>query len=241
MKRIKYNFFRFAFVFTIIATIFATASAALIAAAATPLTEGEVASLENSLSVTLAETEPPKHPLKCFDASSDGAYAVGYGNYDKKTVCVYTASGTFLRGYCFTCSGDFGIRLEKDKLSVFLLRSDTIVTFDSYGKVVDAQKMTDTAEKTTVKKTFFSTQRTVEGNEYSLHNPNGFSSLFASSYSMLTVKNSDGIITTLYDAGGAFRANFWVSFVAVILFVVIIVFAICKLFVRTRRQKNVQK
>ena len=241
MKSIKYIFFRFALVFTIIAAIYVVATTVLVAAAVTPLTKDEVASLENRLSLALTETEPPKKPIKCFDVNSDGAYAVGFENYSQKTVCVYTADGTFLRGYCFTCPGDFGIRLEEDKLSVFLLRSETIVTFDSDGKAVDAQKITDPSEKMAIEKTLFSLKRTVEGNEYSLHNPNVFSSLFASSYSLLTVKKSDGTIKNLYDAREAFRINFWISFIAVILFIAIIALAICKLVVRTRLQNTMQK
>lgn len=77
--------------------------------------------------------EPPQKAIKCFSVNEEGLIAIGCGNSENKTVCIYTNDGVFKYGYSFKCSGSFGIELDKSVLNIYLVRSDVAIAVNSTG------------------------------------------------------------------------------------------------------------
>ena len=168
------------------------------------LPENDRNTLLKNVNISMLADEPPKKAIKCFSVNEDGLVAIGCGNSESKTVCIYTNDGVFKYGYSFKCSGSFGIEFDKSVLNIYLVRSDVAIAVNSTGEVESVLKIQNTSENNTYwNNCVFSTKREIGDTEYFLKNDMGIFNLFASSYSQLIVTNKNGEETIIYDVNSA--------------------------------------
>lgn len=97
--------------------------------------------------VTLFFEEPEKMPISCFSVNQYGWYALGFETSPKRIVSVYNATGEFIYGYEFECSGTFAIALsDEGNLSIYYCRSDLIVTYSPDGQCMHVADVPGTSE-----------------------------------------------------------------------------------------------
>ncbi len=96
--------------------------------------------------------------------------AIGCGNSESQTVCIYTNDGVFKYGYSFKCSGSFGIEFDKSVLNIYLVRSDVAIAVNSVGEVESVLKNSKIHPKTIPIGiiAFFSAKREIGDTEYFL-------------------------------------------------------------------------
>ncbi len=97
-----------------------------------------VSQLEESLSVSLFHEEGEDRLIKCFDANSDGWYAIGYNN---NIIQVYNDLGEFQYGLSFETEGTYGVDLLEKNIVIYLGRSYIAAEIDPSGKCVDAEEI----------------------------------------------------------------------------------------------------
>ena len=183
-----------------------------------PLSEDDISTLLKNVSISMLTDEPSKKAIKCFSVNEDGLIAIGYGNSENKTVCIYTNDGVFKYGYSFKCSGSFGIELDKSVLNIYLVRSDVAIAVNSAGEVEGVLKIQNTSENNAYwNNCFFSTKREIGDTEYFLKNDMGIFNLFASSYSQLIIIDKNGEESIIYDVNSAQISNMAVATGAIVL------------------------
>ena len=97
-----------------------------------------VSQLEESLDVSVFYEEGEDRLIKCFDANSNGWYAIGYNN---NIIQVYNDLGEFQYGLSFDTEGTYGVDLLEKNIVIYLGRSYIAVEIDPSGKCVDAEEI----------------------------------------------------------------------------------------------------
>ena len=200
------------------------------------LTEGEKDTILKNINILVLEEEPPKRAIECFDVNENGLIAVGCGDSEYKTVCIYTSDGIFQCGYSFKTSGTFGIELNQDVLNIYLVRSDVVIAINSTGEIESILKIQDTtANNSYWNNSVFATVRKIGNNEYTLKNDLGFFNVFASSYSQLVKTSANGEATVIYDVSSTQYSSMVITLVAVLVSFGIVAIALVCQFVKQRR------
>lgn len=155
--------------------------------------------LENEKFVLLTE-EPERQRVQLFDISQNGTIALGYEDFNSKTVTVYSKDGEFQYGYAFTTYGDFGIEWNAENLNIYFVRSDILATVDPLGRVIETARVLTTPENNTyIRSNFYSRKKNIDGQTYQLKNDGKLQTIFANSYSQLTT-TANGDERVLYCA-----------------------------------------
>lgn len=166
--------------------------------------------------LALLTTEPEKQSIVCFDVNDDGLLLIGSGNFENKTVSVYTPDGVFKYGYKFTSSGSFGVEWDVDNIIIYFVRSDVAALVDSTGEILELKTIENTIENNSYwNHSVYSEERTVNGNKYVMKNNMGVLDVFATSYSQIVRTDSAGNSMTVYDVG---QKQFFGTIIVVIFF-----------------------
>lgn len=196
------NFKRFlSFVFILhflIGLLFLTSVPAM---ASSDLTEDEVSAISSNVNITLLKEEPSKKNIDCFNVSNDGTVAIlQERSSNRRVICVYDKKGEFLYGYEFTSTGSAAIEWKDELLSIYSIRSNILITVDSFGNIIDVT----TYEGTSVQNSHFtnlrrSSKQEVNGITYILKN-DGIAKFLDTSYSKLIVKDDEGEEVVFYES-----------------------------------------
>ncbi len=191
----------------------------------------------SNINLSLITEEPKKNGITCFDVNDNGLIVIGSEASTKKSVSVYASDGTFKYGYAFNCSGSFGVEWDDNNIIIYFVRSDVAALFDATGTNLELKKIQDTTDNNSYwNHSVYSTQRTVNGSQYSMRNNMGLFNIFTSSYSQLIKTDADGNQITIYDVSSAHTTKFVIIFIAVILFVVLIVSKLILQFIKLNKK-----
>ena len=170
------------------------------AIASSDLTEDEINKGLSNVNIILLKEEPSKKNIDCFDVRNDGTVAIlQERSSNRRVICVYDNKSEFLYGYEFTTTGSAAIEWNGDLLSIYLIRSEIIISVDSNGNVIDVSEYELTSEQNSHMNYLTSSQREVNGTTYILQN-DGIAKFLGTSYSKLVVKDGNGAETVFYES-----------------------------------------
>ena len=111
-----------------------------------PMTEEQLNTFYENVSISLLTEEPPKQSIDVFDVNENGLIAIGFSDFilkSNKTVCIYNTEGEFQYGYSFKCDGVYVIEFNGDNLNICYSRGSNIMTIDSVGKILSVARRAD--------------------------------------------------------------------------------------------------
>lgn len=152
-----------------------------------------------NLNVTLITEEPEKEYITCFGVNDDGLILLVDGITEIKTVSVYTSDGTFNYGYEVPSTGACYAEWDGDNIIIYYVRSDIAASFDNTGKLLEVKRIENTSENNSYWYELCAEERNVNGNKYVMKNDMGVLNFVAMAYSQITVTDSDGNTTVIYD------------------------------------------
>lgn len=189
-----------------------------------------------NINLTLITEEPPKNDIECFDVNSKGLIAVGSGDWEEKTICVYDSAGAFQYGYSFHSSGSFGVEWDGGNLMIHFVRSDISASFDAAGVNIELGRIQNTIDNNSYwRDCLYSTQRTVGETRYTIKNSMGIFNIFSSSYSQLIKIDAEGNETTIYDVSAEHTVRTITYFVLTLLFITIVIMMLIRTIIRLQR------
>ena len=189
-----------------------------------------------NIDVLSISEEPVKTNIKCFDVNDDQLIAIGQGTSDRKTICVYSNKGVFQYGYTFSCDGDFGVEWDENNLNIYFVRSSIIVSVSPKGEVLDAFEVENTIYNNSYVNHFFhTTKRAIGKEEYFIRNNMGLLNFFATSYSQIIVKDSNGFENVIYDVSSMYLTKMIVTISFICIFVLVAMAAVFGQFIKLRR------
>ena len=193
----------------------------------------------SNINLSLVEEEPVKKAIVCFDVNSNQLIAIGQDTIGiRKTICVYSNEGAFQYGYTFDCSGSFGVEWDKEKLNIYFVRSDVVVSVTPKGEVLEALEVPYTIENNTyVNHLLYSDKRIVGDEVFLIRNNMGLLNLFAASWSQIIVKDSVGVESIIYDVSSMQNSKMIVSISLICIFVLVAAAAVIRQIVKLRRGK----
>ena len=195
------------------------------------LIEEDTNTFLSNVNISVLTEEPQKKTIKVFDINDDGRVAIGYNTSGRKSIGVYTSDGTFQYAYEFNCSGDFGVEWDNDSLIIYFVRSNIAIAVDSEGEIKSALRIQDTLENNYYwRNSVFITERIHGDTKYTLENDMGLLNVFASSYSQLVVTKNNGEKMIFYDVNNSELLRMLAKFIAIIVFVCIIIFIVLRQF-----------
>ena len=157
--------------------------------------------IAKKIKFSVMKNEPRKEPMDCFDVSESGMIAIGTSQASSnKRVYVYTSEGEYKYGYTFRSGGSFALEFDGEVLNIYFVRSDIILAVAPGGEIKGISKVQNTKENTSyLLNELYATEKEINGTKYIIRNDIGFLNLFATSYSRLVVKASDGEESIIYD------------------------------------------
>ena len=201
-------------------------SAMLTGFSTTEMDEQTKQRIVTSLELSLLDKEPKKKPVCCFDVNEKEQIAIGWatGTSNKKIIGVYLPDGTFLYGYQFYISGDFGVEWDKETLIIYIVRGDTAISINANGTIDEIRKIENTIENNSywihsVK----ARQREVGTNLFIRKSNMGPFNLIASSSSQIIKIDVSGKKTLVYDVNRAYLIRIAAKTILVALFVVLVI------------------
>lgn len=139
--------------------------------------------------------------IQCFDVSSSGLIALGFGSGETGYVCVYDRT-EFVYGYQFNVYGTYKIRWNGDNIEIGFVRGNYSVELTPEGDVVDLCYFKDAnPDSLSWINLPDSNSKTVGVFTYQLRNQMGIFNLFQPYHSQLVQIDSQGNETVLYDVG----------------------------------------
>ncbi len=193
------RFLSFAFsLLSLISLFFLTSVPAM---ASSDLTEDEMTTISSNVNIALLKEEPSKKNIDCFAVRSDSTVAILQNrSSNRRVICIYDNKGEFLHGYEFTTTGGAAIEWNDDVLSIYLIRSNIVISVDSDGNIVNIVEYEFTSEQNShINHLVSSIQREANGTTYTLENE-GIAKFLGSSYSKLVVKDGNGAETVFYES-----------------------------------------
>ncbi len=191
----------------------------------------------SNFSITPLTEKPEKRQVLCFDVSEQGLIAVGQEGSRAKEVCVYTSEGEYLYGYSFSCSQSFAVEWGEQRLNIYLVRSDVIISLDSDGNILDIKRVQDTIDNNTYRNSLlYSTKRIVGDTTYIIRNDMGILNFWAISYSQIVTIDKSGTECIIYDVNSKQLTSMIVTICLVIIFLTCIVAVITREFIKVRRK-----
>lgn len=183
-----------------------------------PMTEEQLNTFYENVSISLLTEEPPKRSIDVFDVNENGFVAIGCSGIRNinKTVCIYNATGEFQYGYSFVCYGAYVIEFNGDNLIIAKSRSDTIITLDSTGKILSVAKVfLDEYDNNSHWQFLDSRKRKVGDVEYILEKD--AERLNNTLYPRLVTINENGEKNIIYDVTSSHYLGIKVQFVLVLI------------------------
>ncbi len=171
------------------------------ATASSNLTEDEINKVLSNVNIILLKKEPSKKNIDCFDVRNDGAVAILQNrSSNRRVICIYDNKSEFLYGYEFTTTGSAAIEWNDDLLSIYLIRSESIISVDSNGNVVDVSEYELTSEQNShINYLISSSPRVINEITYTPKN-DGIARFLGTSFSKLVVKDDNGTETVFYES-----------------------------------------
>lgn len=189
----------------------------------------------SAIGLFLKKEEPNKEPIVCFDVNENGLIAIGTKDFEKEFISVYEPDGTFKYGYLFDCDGSFGIEWDHNNIVIYFVRSNVAGWFNEKGENVDLKIVQNTIDNSSYwNEVLHSTQRNVNGIQYTIQNNLGPFNIFAVSYSQLIKTDADGNTTILYDISNAYTIRFIIALLSAILFSGLAILIIVKQFIKLK-------
>ena len=156
------------------------------------LSDNEIKTVIYNIDLEVLTSEPIKKQIKCFDVNENELIAIGMESFDKKFVVVYNTDGIFQYGYSFNCNGSFGVKWDKNDLSIYLVRSDIVFSVNYNNEIKNVFKINDIPESYSSWNDYiFKTTRLVGNRKYIMKNDMCIFNFFASSFSQLIVTEND--------------------------------------------------
>lgn len=201
--------------------------------------EEKISKFISNVNISLLTEEPVRTAIKCFDVNDYEMIAIDQQVFDEKTVCVYSKDGVFQYGYTFNCDGNIGLEWDGNNINIYFVRGSVIASVNPNGEILEVLSVQNTIENNSYVNHFFhSTERNVGDTEYAVRNNMGILNIFAASYSQLTVTNSDGKETVLYDVNSEQFVKILTLFILTVVTVVIVLTVIIRQFVKKKHGVN---
>ena len=141
-----------------------------------------------------------KKGVLCFDVNEQGMIAVGQKDSQGKEICIYTSQGEFLYGYRFNCTQSFCVEWDEQRVNIYFIRSDVIISLDSDGNILDIKSVQDTIDNNSYRNSLlYSTNRAVGSTTYLIRNDMGIFNCIASTFSQIVTIDATGTESIIYD------------------------------------------
>lgn len=155
----------------------------------------------SNISFSPMEFEPREKGFECFDINEHGMIVLVSSTFKGKSICVYDSDGVFQYGFTFDDAGSVGALWDGDIVNIYYVRGDLLVSVNSCGEVLDVVEAPSTVENNAYYREIIkASKRTVGSTTYIAQGHSGSITMFTSSYSKLTAKDSSGNETVIYDA-----------------------------------------
>ncbi|MBQ7761533.1 MAG: hypothetical protein IJ400_05710 [Clostridia bacterium] len=149
----------------------------------------------NRVSIRRFATEPTPFAFEYFCANENGKIAIGVNNSNEKMICVYNDRGDFLYGYKFKCSGTFRMKWDGDNVVIYFIRSDVLVSVDSFARAQCVANIVDTTDTSSIiRREFDADKQEING---VLYEATGYN-FFGANYSKVDI-TKDNVTKTIYD------------------------------------------
>ncbi|WP_343256288.1 hypothetical protein [Ligaoa zhengdingensis] len=135
----------------------------------------------------------------CYDISVDGKIAIGFTSHK---INIYDASGDYLYTFTFkyTDASKYYVEWCKNDLRIYLTRGAIALQVSSVGDYVKVNKYATNADSSRYfKMKFGSKNRSINGFQYIMENPNSLSIFPSSTYTKFTIISPDGHAIVIYD------------------------------------------
>lgn len=203
------------------------------------LQEDEATDFLENIEFTILENEPSKKSIDCFDVDEKGLVAVGFSNFNTKTICIYTNQGTYQYGYTFECSGSFGVELKDNILNIYFVRSDIAISINQNGDVIGVERIKNTIENDSYwRESVYSTTKKVGDNTYTIKSDLGLLNIFATSYSQVVITDANGVENVIYDVNSQQLINILLVLIGSVLFVGVCLTVVIKDLIKRKSLKS---
>jgi hypothetical protein len=177
----------------------------------------------SNISFSPMEFEPRKKGFECFDINEHGMIVLVSSTFKGESICVYDSDGVFQYGFTFDDAGSVGALWDGDIVNIYYVRGDLLVSVNSCGEVLDVVEAPSTVENNAYYREIIkASKRTVGSTTYIARGHSGSATMFTSSYTKLTAKDSDGNETVIYDATAYNTAKVILVSVVAALFVILV-------------------
>lgn len=188
------------------------------------MADDEAREFLNRVSIRKFVTAPTPFAFEYFCVNENGKIAIGVNNSNDKTICVYNDRGNFLYGYKFKCDGTFRIKWDGDNIVICFVRSDVLVSVDSFAQVKCVANVIDTSDsESAMRNEFYNpAQRGKQEINGVLYEAKGYN-FFGANYSKVDVTKNN-ITKTIYDVSN--QPNSKGIMIALLLTIVVVGMAI---------------
>lgn len=185
-------------VFLIVVAQTVTVSASDYSFSIEEMPQEEKNSFLSKATIQLLDNDIQKYSITNFDVNIYGTTAIGASNGTDRYVYLYDSNGIFVCGYKFSTEGDFAVKInDNNSIAIYYVRSDILRIIDINGETLELYSVPPTVENTNYwTYDIGSRTKVISGNEYKLEGRN-----LSSSYAKLTMTDSDGYKTVIYDVG----------------------------------------
>lgn len=194
------------------------------------LSEKDYVTFTENFSIKLITEEPSKKAVSCFDVNEQGLLAIGCGNNENKTICIYN-DGEFIYGYEFYSNGSFGIEWDNENLNIYFVRSDIIASVTKDGDIVEVRMVENTLDNNSYFNNYLlSTEKVINNTNYVIKNDLGLFDTITRAYSKVVLVSQEQVETVIYDASTNYVSKILITFIFILLFVLIVVLIVIRSF-----------
>lgn len=202
------------------------------------LSEKEKSTLISNIQIKPLEKEPVELTIYYFDVNSNGLIAIANNSDDEKIICVYSNEWVFQYGYTIDSSGSIAVEWDGDRLNIYFVRGDVIVSVNPDGEILDLLRVSDTIENNSYRNHLLTdTERTIGDTTYSIENDMGILNFIAVSYSQVIARDAAGGERIIYDVSSKQLFNTTAVLIIVCIVVAIAVTTIVKGLIKVQRGK----
>ena len=143
-------------------------------------------------------------PIECFDVNEDGFVAIGFANYSKKYINVYSTDGEFQYGYVFDSEGSFALEWDNENIIIYFARSSVLISFDKDANFIEMKEATNDFDNNTyMNHKLFAKKIEAAGAVYTLeHSIKLFNFLSSNAAKIVCQKNgTESVVLTMNDNG----------------------------------------
>ena len=173
-------------------------------------------------------------PITSFDVSENGMILLGF----KENKIAVINENNVLNFFEFSNDGSFYVQWKDNNILLLLVRGSIIVEFSQDGQFINMIRTDGSSVQNNslwnqiAKKNYID----IGQSSYCVKNNMGIFNFFTSSYSQLITVDNQGNQTILYDVNNAQMTKTIIIFIAVIMFIAIVVSVIVFPFLKVRKQ-----